>query len=197
MNNLNALGKRREYWRVLPVVPGDMLVGMAQQAEDEGIVGIFAYQVFGPPFIPLAAAATVTKRIKLASGIAVAASRSPFETAMAARDLDMISGGRFILGLGSSIPSVLDKIYGVPDVKPLQHVRETVAAVRHIHTNAHRKLTPFNGNYYRADFSELDPLPPPVKAHLPIWLGALREKMTRLAAEVGDGLIGHPMWSVC
>ncbi|UCE87216.1 MAG: LLM class flavin-dependent oxidoreductase [Deltaproteobacteria bacterium] len=184
------------HWSVLQPLPAPILVEMARQAEARGIHGCFAPQVYGPPFLPLAVAAAVTSRVQLASGIAIAAARSPFETAMAAIDMDRISGGRFVLGLGASVLSWSRGIYGAPDHKPLAHLRETVAAVRHIVRGAHTGLEPFEGEYYRADFKELSPTEPPLREAIPIWIAALRAPMVRLAAEIGDGLIGHPMWSI-
>ena len=70
----------------------------AQKAEGQGLEGIFAPQVIGPPWSTLAVAAAHTERLKVGSGIAIAAARSPFETAMAAIDMDRISEGRFVLG---------------------------------------------------------------------------------------------------
>jgi probable F420-dependent oxidoreductase len=134
--------------------------------------------------------------VQLASGIAIAPVRSPFETAMAAIDLDRISNGRFILGLGTSVHAWTSGVFGTPKYKPVSHLRETVAAVRHIVKGAHKGLTPFAGEYYRADFHELQPTQPPVREEIPIWIAALRAPLVRLAAEVSDGLIGHPMWSV-
>jgi probable F420-dependent oxidoreductase len=138
----------------------------------------------------------VTQRVQLASGIAIASARSPFETAMAALDLDRISGGRAVLGLGTSVSAWTHGVFGVPEIKPVTHMRETIAAVRHITAGAHRGLTPFEGTYYRADFRELQPMPEPLRTRIPIWVAALRAPLVRLAGEVGDGLIGHPMWSV-
>ena len=158
--------------------------------------GLFAPQVYGPPFLPLATAAAATERIQLASGIAIASARSPFETAMAALDLDRISGGRFILGLGASVLSWSRGVFGAPEHKPLAHLRETVAAVRHIVSGAHKGLEPFEGDYFQADFRELQPTEPPVREAIPIWIAALRAPLVRLAAEIGDGVIGHPMWSI-
>lgn len=137
-----------------------------------------------------------TERIALASGIAIAAARSPFETAMAALDMDRISGGRFVLGLGASIHAWTKGVFGAPDHKPLAHLRETVAAVRHIIKGAHTGLTPFEGQYYRADFKELQPLAPPLRDEIPVWIAALRGPAVSLAAEVADGVMGHPMWSL-
>ena len=187
---------RPRRWSVLQPLPAPILVAIARQAEADGIHGVFAPQVYGPPFLPLAVAAGVTDRLQLASGIAIASTRSPFETAMAAIDMDRISGGRFTLGVGASVLSWSQGIYGAPDHKPLAHLRETVAAVRHIVKGAHCGLEPFEGEYYRASFEELSPTEPPLRDEIPIWIAALRAPMVRLAAQIGDGLIGHPMWSI-
>ncbi len=184
------------HWSVLQSLPAPILVAMAQAAEASGVHGCFAAQVYGPPFVPLAAAAAVTQRIQLASGIAIASTRSPFETAMAAIDLDRISGGRFTLGLGASVLAWSQGIYGAPDHKPLAHLRETVAAVRHIVAGAHKGLEPFEGEYYSADYKDFTLTEPPVREKIPIWVAALRAPMVRLGAEIADGVMGHPMWSI-
>ena len=188
--------KRPRYWSVIAPAPAAELTAMCRMLEAAGIDGLFAPQVLGPPWIPLAAAAAVTDRVMLGSGIAIAAARSPFETAMAALDMDRLSGGRFVLGLGTSVLAWTRGIFGSPVDKQVSHLRETVAAVRHIVAGAHRGLTPFEGEFYRADFRELQATAPPVRPSIPIWIAALRSKMVQLAAEVGDGLIGHPMWSM-
>ena len=195
MGNANDHSKRR-YWGFVPSGPAPLITAMAQQAEAQGLEGVFAAQVNSVPWVPLAAAAAVTERIGIASGIAIAAARSPFETAIAALDLDRLSGGRFTLGLGSSVQSWTCGVYGAPPYKPLTHLRETVAAVRHVVRGAHRGLTPFEGEYYRADFAELQPAEEPVREEIPIWLAALRGPAVQLAAEVADGIMGHPMWSL-
>lgn len=186
----------RRLWSVVTPMPAPVLTALARQAEDAGFTGLFAPQVLGPPFVPLAAAAAVTEHILLASGIAIAAARSPFETAMAAIDLDRISGGRFVLGLGASVHAWSSGIFGAPPHKPVAHLRETVAAVRHIVRGAHRGLEPFEGEWYRADFEQLQPTAAPLREEIPIWIAALRAPLVRLAAEVADGVMGHPMWSV-
>jgi probable F420-dependent oxidoreductase len=186
----------RRYWAFLSAMPAPALAAAAQQAEAQGLAGIFAAQVYGPPWIPLAAAAAVTERIELASGIAIAAARSPFETAMAAIDLDRLSGGRFTLGLGASVLAWSRGIFGAPEHKPLAHLRETVEAVRHIVAGAHKGLEPFEGQYYQAHFSHLQPAAPPLREEIPIWIAALRGPAVRLAAEIADGVMGHPIWSI-
>jgi alkanesulfonate monooxygenase SsuD/methylene tetrahydromethanopterin reductase-like flavin-dependent oxidoreductase (luciferase family) len=110
--------------------------------------------------------------------------------------MDRISQGRFVLGLGASIQAWTCGIFGAPEHKPLAHLRETVAAVRHIVRGAHKGLEPFAGEYYRADFATLQPLEPPLREEIPIWIAALRGPAVRLAAEVAQGIMGHPIWSL-
>jgi alkanesulfonate monooxygenase SsuD/methylene tetrahydromethanopterin reductase-like flavin-dependent oxidoreductase (luciferase family) len=194
-NKANAVGESRKYWGVIPVMPGQQLMETARQMEQLGYTGTFSYQVFGPPFIPNAVAAAATTRLQIASGIAIAGVRSPFETAMAAMDVDRISEGRFILGLGSSAPTWTKDIFGAGEFKPIAQLRDTVAAVRHIINGAHKGLEPYEGEYFKASFRELKPTDPPFRTDLPIWIAALREKLLRTGVEIGDGVIGHPMWS--
>ena len=187
---------KRRYWSVVTPMPAPELVAIAQMAEAGGVHGLFAPQVLGPPWIPLATAAGVTERIELASGIAIASARSPFETAIAAIDMDRISGGRFTLGLGTSVQAWTQGVFGSTQRKPVTHLRETIRAIRHIVAGAHKGLEPFEGEYYRADFKELQPIAPPVREQIPIWVAALRSKVVGVAAEMADGLMGHPMWSI-
>lgn len=191
-------GRERPYWGVVAPLPAPLIASFAKQAEDQGLEGLFAPQVIGPPWSTLAVAASHTQRIKVGSGIAIAAARSPFETAMAAIDMDRISEGRFVLGLGASVQEWTRGLFGAPPHKPLAHLRETVAAVRHIVAGAHREegLEPFHGEYYSGDYSTLQPQEPPVREQIPIWIATLRSPAVRLAAEIGDGIMGHPIWSV-
>lgn len=189
---------KRPYWGIVtPALPAPVLTAQAKMLEDAGLAGLFAPQVYGPPFIPLAAAAAVTGRIRLASGIALAFARSPFETAMAAMDMDRISGGRFTLGLGCSVRSWSEGFFGMPYGKPLEHLREVVEIIRTVIAKAHTgELKRYDGAYHRHDFSELQPPPPPLRADLPLWVAGLRGPLVSLAAEIADGVMGHPVWSV-
>ena len=185
------------YWGAVTTMPAPMLTGIAQQLEAAGLEGVFAPQVYGPPFIPLAAAAAATERIRLASGIAIAFARSPFETATAAMDLDTLSGGRFTLGLGTSVRSWSEGFFGMEYGRPVEHLREIVDIVRTIWRSAHTgELKEYQGKYHTLDFSEFQPIPPPVRVDIPIWIACLRTPLVRLAAEVADGVVGHPIWSI-
>ena len=190
--------RERPYWGIVAPLPAGAIAHFAQRAEAEGLEGVFAPQVIGPPWSTLAVAAAHTQQLKVGSGIAIAAARSPFETAMAAIDMDRISEGRFVLGLGASVQAWTLGLFGAPAHKPLAHLRETVAAIRHIIRGAHREegLEPFFGQYYKGDYATLQPQQAPIREEIPIWLAALRSPAVRLAAEIGDGVMGHPIWSV-
>ncbi len=188
----------RRYWGIVPPISAPLLAMFAKQAEERGLEGIFTPQVIGPPWSTSAVLASHSEKLKVGSGVAIAAARSPFETAMAAIDLDRISDGRFVLGLGASVQAWTCGLFGAPPHKPLTHLRETVAAVRHIIGGAHKEegLAPFEGQYYKGDYTTLQPQDPPVREQIPIWLAALRAPAVRLAAEIGDGIMGHPIWSI-
>jgi alkanesulfonate monooxygenase SsuD/methylene tetrahydromethanopterin reductase-like flavin-dependent oxidoreductase (luciferase family) len=192
---LNAVGQERKFWGTLPLAPAKQLMEMGRQMEDTGFEGAFMLQIYGPPFAALAAVAAGTTRLKVATGVAVESSRTPFETAFIAMDMDRITEGRFVLGLGASLPATTVGMHGLPNYKPIAHLKDTVAAIRHIVAGSHKGLQPYEGEYYKADYKEMIVMPPPVREHIPIWIGALREKMTRTALEIGDGLLGHSLWS--
>ena len=186
-----------KFWGTIVPLPGQILTAQAQQLEALGLEGLFAPQLYGPPFVPLATAAGVTSRVRLATGIALAFARSPFETAVAAMDLDRISNGRFTLGLGTSVKAWSEGVFGMPYGKPVEHMREVVEIVRMVVGKAHKgELTRYDGKYHQLDFSEFNPVGAPLRTEIPIWIAALRTPLVRLAAEVADGVIGHPIWSI-
>ena len=191
------MANRRKYWSVVTPLPAPLLSQQAQQLESLGVEGLFAPQLYGPPFIPLAVAAATTTRVSLASGIALAFVRSPFETAMAAMDMDRVSGGRFVLGLGSSVRTWSEGFFGMPYDKPVGRLREVVDVIRTVIAKSHTgELQEYRGCYYQHDFRDFQSLSEPLRADLPIWIAALRGALIRLGAEIADGVIGHPIWSV-
>ena len=190
--------QKRKYWGLLSSsMPAAALADLAKQQEIAGLDGTFAVQVYGPPFGPLAVAASSTTQLKVATGMAIALTRSPFETAMAATELDHMSQGRFVLGLGASVKSWTGGFFGMPYEKPVAQLKEAVEVIRKVVAGSHTgSLENHKGKYYHLDFSELQPPPPPHRERIPIWISALRGAMARLGAEIGDGVIGHPIWTV-
>src|SRR3546814_1925562 len=88
------------YWAYIPPMPAEEIARAVRDYESAGLEGIWISQTFGAPFGPLCAAAASSSKLKLGAGIALAFTRSPLETACNAMDLDLISNGRAVLGLG-------------------------------------------------------------------------------------------------
>ena len=193
---VNATGGQRRWWGVMPVLPAPMLKGIAAQMEAVGFEGCFSLQIYGPPFVPMAAVAALTETLKVATGIAVAGTRSPVETAFAAMEVDTISQGRFVLGLGTSLHSATCGIYGEPKRKLISHLREVVKVVRYVNANAHKGMEPIHGEYFNAEWTEMMLTAPPVREAIPIWIAALKDKLTSTALEIADGLMVHALWTV-
>jgi alkanesulfonate monooxygenase SsuD/methylene tetrahydromethanopterin reductase-like flavin-dependent oxidoreductase (luciferase family) len=138
----------------------------------------------GDQFAILAAAATATSRIQLGTAITSAFVRSPPTIAMAAATVDQLSGGRFILGIGSSHKVQVEPEHGVVYTKPLTRVRETVELV-------HELLSTGNAHYHgqTINIEKFELWFEPYRKRLPIYLSAVFPKMTELTGEIGDGLI--------
>lgn len=192
----NATGGERRWWGVMPVLPALVMKGIAAQMEAVGFEGCFSLQIYGPPFVPMAAVAAVTDTLKVATGIAVVGTRSPVETAFAAMEVDTISQGRFVLGLGTSLHSATCGIYGEPKRKLISHLREVVKVVRYVNANAHKGMEPIHGEYFNAEWTEMMLTAPPVREAIPIWIAALKDKLTSTALEIADGLMVHALWTV-
>ena len=108
------------------------LARRAAEAEAEGYDGIGASETRHDPFLSLALAARETTRVELLSTIAVAFARSPMTVAQTAHDLQAISGGRFLLGLGSQVKPHIEKRFSMPWSRPAARMAEFVQAVRAI-----------------------------------------------------------------
>jgi probable F420-dependent oxidoreductase len=188
---------KMKLWKVMQTTAAAaQIANFARAAEDAGIDGIWAPQLFSPPFPALAAAAMASSKLKLGTGIALAFTRTPLETALNAIDLDLISGGRFILGLGTSTREFNERFHGVTYGRPVAHLREVALAVRQIVSQCHSGgIGKLEGEYHKMDLTGFRTLTRPVRESIPIYLPALFESTVRLAGEIGDGLIGHPVWS--
>jgi probable F420-dependent oxidoreductase len=173
------------------------LARLARRAEDAGFDTLWTSEMFHDPFLPLAAAASSTSRIGLGTSIALAFVRSPWVTAVSALDLDILSGGRFVLGLGTGLKRLNERWHGVAYGKPTPHIRECVKVVRLITERAHKgEPIRFSGQYYDVDIQGWQRPLAPVREEIPVYLAGVREGMIRTAAEVADGLLGHPIYSL-
>src|SRR5207245_34758 len=105
---------------------------IAGTLERAGFYGMWVTETQVDPFLPLAVAATVTRTLRLGTGIAVALARSPMVTAMDAWALQRASRGRLDLGLGTQVRAHVERRFAMPYDRPAARIREYVAALRHI-----------------------------------------------------------------
>ncbi len=170
---------------------------LAADAEAAGFGALWTSEMFHDPFSPLAAAATRTSHIGLGTSIALAFVRSPWVLALTALDLDAMSGGRFVLGLGTGLKRSNERWHGIAYGKPTPHIREVVQLIRLITERAHGgEPIKFSGQFYTLDIQGWRRPQPPIRERIPIYLAGVREGMIRAAASVADGLLGHPIYSL-
>jgi F420-dependent oxidoreductase-like protein len=170
------------------------LVALAQEAERLGYDSAWAAEAWGTDAVTvLSWLAATTSTIKVGSAILQMPGRTPANTAMTAATLDLLSGGRFLLGLGTSGPQVVEGWHGAPWGKPLTRTREYVEIVR---AALRREALEFHGREYEIPYAGSDatglgkPLKlmlRPLRDSIPIYLAALSPKNVRLAFEIADG----------
>jgi probable F420-dependent oxidoreductase len=169
------------------------VIESARLAEQVGYDGIWSAETSHDPFLPLVLAAEHTERIKLGTGIAVAFARNPMNLAVVANDLQTLSKGRFMLGLGSQIKPHIEKRFSMPWSHPAPRMRELILAIRAIWASwAEGSRLAFRGEFYRHTLMTpmFDPGPNPY-GNPRIFLAAVGEKMTEVAGEVADGMLAH------
>jgi probable F420-dependent oxidoreductase len=185
--------------RVSIVATGDDVADLerrAREAEAAGIECVWAPELFRSSITQATFLAARTERIAVGTGIAWAFTRSPFILAVSALDVDEISGGRFRLGLGAGVKRLNETWHGVDYGRPAPHLRETIEATRLVMAKAGSgEPIRFEGEYHDIDIRGWVRPHPPARERVPIYTAAVREGMARMAGDVADGLIGHPMCS--
>ncbi len=179
---------------------GERIIQLAKDAEDLGYDTIWCPEIYGADcFTPLAWVGAHTKRINLGTSIMQISARSPASAAMHAVAIDHLSNGRLILGIGVSGPQVVEGWYGQPFAKPLSRTREYIDIIRQImrreepvqNDGPHYPL-PYKGEGSWGMGKPLKSITHPLRADMPIYLGAEGPKNVALAAEKCDGWI--PLW---
>ena len=165
--------------------------------EDAGFDGAYTWEGSHDPFLPLVAAAMSTKKIELLTSIAVAFARNPMNLANIAYDLNLLSKGRFILGLGSQIRPHITKRFSMPWSKPAARMEDMVNAIKSI-LNAWQtgSRLEHRGEFYTHTL--MTPLfnPGPNPHGIPkIYVAAVGPLMTKAVARSADGLLAHPFSS--
>jgi probable F420-dependent oxidoreductase len=166
---------------------------VAAKFEAEGYDGIKTSELQHDPFLPLAVAATHTKKTELATGITIAFARSPMVVANMSHDIQTASDGRFVLGLGSQVKGHNERRFSVPWTAPAPRLREYVEALRAIWScwEYGDKLN-YEGEHYR--FTLMTPVFTPPKTGrglIPVTIAAVGPAMLRLAGRVCDGVRLH------
>lgn len=167
----------------------------ALRARELGYGGLWTSETRHDPFLTLALASRACPDLEIATGIAVALARSPFTLAQSAWDLRELSGGRFTLGLGSQVQAHVERRFSMPWERPVEQMREMVAALRAIWRafQTGEKLR-FEGRYYQHSLltPNFSPGPSAYGESLPVALAAVGPRMTELAAEVAEMALLHP-----
>lgn len=173
--------------------PGE-LARTARLAEGAGLSRIWVPELERSSVVSLAIAAGATSRIELASGVVLAFTRSPMVTALEALDIDQLSGGRFVLGLGAGVRRLNEAWHAVDYHPPVGRMRETVAAIRElIGALIEQRDAASAGRHVAVNVVGFRRSAPAPRAELPIWLAAMRPGMAALAGECADGLLDHPI----
>lgn len=183
-------------------IDGALMVGdladtgtAARDLEARGFDGILSFEGPHDPFLPLATAAEHTTRVDLTTAIAIAFARNPMICAYMANDLQLLSRGRFRLGLGSQIRPHIERRFGQPWSRPNRRMREFVLAMRAIWRawDTGERLD-FRGEFYSHTLMTpfFSPGPNP-HGRPPIALAGFGPAMTAVAGEVADGWIVHPL----
>ncbi|AIY45000.1 LLM class F420-dependent oxidoreductase [Mycolicibacterium fortuitum] len=186
------LGLQLGYWGAQPPTNHAELVAAA---EAEGFDTVFTAEAWGSDaYTPLAWWGRETTRMRLGTSVIQMSARTPTACAMAALTLDHLSGGRHILGLGVSGPQVVEGWYGAKFPKPLARTREYIDILRQVwareapvHSDGPHYPLPLTGEGTTGLGKNLKPITHPLRADIPVMLGAEGPKNVAMAAEIADG----------
>jgi probable F420-dependent oxidoreductase len=169
----------------------------ARAAEDLGFAGLWSNETKHDGFLPLAIAANGTREIQLGTSVAIAFSRSPMETAQTAWDLQDLSEGRFLLGLGTQVKAHITRRFSMPWDRPAARLREYILALREI-WNSFQTEGPldFEGEFYRHTLMTPFFNPGPIeRPEIPVYIAGVNTRLAKLAGELCDGFHVHPFHS--
>ncbi len=171
-------------------------IATAIRAEAAGFESAWTIEFFSSHgLVRLAVVATATNRIKLGTAIAYAFMRTPMLAASAAMDIDEISGGRMILGLGSGTKRMNQDWYSMPfDDPPAPRMKDAIGLVRAAFAAQKGGGLIYDGPYYQVKIPAYS-RPGAVRESIPVYMAAVNKGMIRAAAAIADGLIGHPVFT--
>lgn len=169
-------------------------VTFVREAERLGADSVWVAEAWGyDAFTPLAYLAAVTSRIRLATGIAQVGARTPAMLAMSAMSMQHLSGGRFVLGLGTSGPQVMEGWHGVPFRRPVSLTRDTIEIVRKVAAGerlAHEGVV-LQLPLPDSDGRSIRSMAPPTE--VPVYVAALGPRNLELTGELADGWLANAL----
>ncbi len=171
----------------------DGIAAQAVKAEESGYDGVWSAETNHDPFLPIAIGAAATEKLEFGTGIAVAFARNPMTLAVLANDLQLLTKGRFMLGMGSQIKPHITKRFSMPWSHPAPRMRELILAIRAIwKTWETGEPLAFRGEFYTHTLMTpfFNPGPNP-HGNPRILLAGVGEHMTEVAGEVADGFLVH------
>lgn len=166
---------------------------LAVEAEKRAYDAVWFGETSHDPMVSIALAAKSTSQVKLGTGVTIALARSPMTLAVTANDLQLISEGRLLLGLGSQVKAHITRRFSMPWVQPVGQMREFVLAMRAIWRSWHEgEVLDFQGDHYSHTLMTpfFNPGPNPYGPP-PVLLAGVGARMTVLAGEVADGFMCH------
>jgi probable F420-dependent oxidoreductase len=168
---------------------------IARSAEAAGFDAVWTGELYNrSATVPMAVLAAATERVQIGCNIAYGVGRTPLVWAAEARDLDELSAGRIILGLGNGTARMMEDWHGVSGEAPAVRMEELVEVLRKL-WRLHEGPVHHDGRFYRLHLQPTAETPPPYRERLPIWTAGVNARMVRAAGKVADGLVGHPMFT--
>jgi len=168
---------------------------LARQAEAAGLHGVWTTEFYDrDSFVRMTAMGLATSRIRIGSGIAYAFVRNPVLTAAGAADMDELTGGRIVLGLGTGTRRMNEAWYGIPFAHPAPKMRETVQLLQALWAARTGPTFSFDGRFYHIALDNYS-LAHLRRERIPVYVAGVNTGMIGVAGEVADGLVGHPLYS--
>ncbi|MFC4948630.1 LLM class flavin-dependent oxidoreductase [Pseudonocardia sp. GCM10023141] len=166
---------------------------LARRAEAAGFGAVWTGELYNrSATIPMAVLGAATERVAIGSDIAYGVGRSPLIWAAEARDLDELTDGRIILGLGNGTAGMMENWLNTSGEAPAVRMEELVTLLRKL-WRLHEGPVHHDGRFYRLHLVPTAGTPAPIREHLPIWTAGVGPRMVRAAGRVADGLVCHPM----
>jgi probable F420-dependent oxidoreductase len=173
----------------------EQMAAAATAADAAGFESVWTSELYNrSATITLAALAQRTVRCTIGSGIMYGVGRTPLMLAAEARDLDELSGGRLILGLGSGTRRMIADWHGLDGDAPAKRMEELVPLLRALWHLDERPVD-HEGRFYRCKIRALDPMTEPPVRDIPIFTAGVNPRMIETAGRVADGLVGHTLFT--